>query len=87
MERLLQMGGRAQHHQIVGCAPAADAQSSRCSDVIELEPTEAVVGDPQPAKDAASVAPPDVCPHRRRDRVRPPDALRSPMGGVAAEHG
>jgi hypothetical protein len=27
-----------------------------------------------------------VRPHRRRDRIQPPDALRSPMGGVAAEH-
>ena len=49
--------------------------------MVELEPTEAVVRDPEAGEDAVLVAGPDVGPHGRRDRIAPCD-VPALVGGV-----
>jgi hypothetical protein len=63
------VGRRTEQDEVVGRAPATQPEASRCPDVVELELTEAVVGNPEVGEDAAPVPLPDVGPHGRGDRV------------------
>ena len=63
-ERLYPMGNRAKEDEIVGRASASQPEPARGPDVVELEPTEAVVEDPEPPEDATAVASPYLRSHR-----------------------
>ena len=71
VERLEAMGPGAQQDEITGLAGALEPKSARGSHMVELKATEALVRDPDAAKDADAVTRPDVRPHGRRDRIRP----------------
>jgi hypothetical protein len=87
VERLLEMGGRAQDDEVVERAPAPEAHAARRPDMIELEPTEAIVLDVETTEDAAPVTGPDRGADRAWDRIRLAQLAASAWGTVAAEHG
>ena len=55
--------------------------------MVELKPTEALVGDPEAGEGTDPAARPDVRPHGRRDRVRRAGPAMPVLGRVPAEHG
>jgi len=83
---LLEVGGRAQQHQIVGRASASDAQPSRGTDMVDLEPAKTVVGDPEAAEDTAAITGPDMLTHDRRDRIPRFEDPSPPPTRVAPQH-
>src|ERR1035437_7366900 len=86
LKRLHAMGGRAEEHQVVRGAAAAQAKPARGPHMVELKPTEALVGDPEPREDARAVTRPHQRPNAGRDRI-PRAGITAPMPGrVAAQH-
>ena len=54
--------------------------------MVELKPTDAVVGDPEAAEDAEAVTRPNVRPHGRVDRIERQLSAAPVLGRVATEH-
>ena len=86
LEGLDAMGGRAEEHQVVRCAPAPQPEPARCPDVVELKLTEAVVSNPEPREDTTAVTSPHLGPNAGWDWI-PRAGIAAPMPGrVAAQH-
>jgi len=80
------MGRWAQEREVVGGTATAQPESTRGPHMVELKPTEALVGDPEAGEDADTVARPHVRPHDRRDRIWPACIAAPVLGRVPTEH-